>query len=136
MKTVTQHSNRVWGGTTSELPLQRLHGDCTRDMADQKKNGYWWKDGLLRHSIEDEGIEETQHRLVVPKGRRKEILMVAHNNKLAGVRKTRKMLERYFTWPGIARDVSDWVKRYTQCQKQNRQSPFRESTPPTLASYH
>ena len=46
--------------------------------------GYLWKEGLLCNITDDE-LGENSTRIVVPKGKRKDILVAAHSNPLAGL---------------------------------------------------
>ena len=89
-----------------------------RDWEDKKENGYRWQDGLLKHAEED-GAGETFDQLVVPTSRKKHILKLAHTIPMAGHmsdKKTRALLRRNYTWPGITRDVAEWCKTCPKCQ--------------------
>ena len=44
--------------------------------------GYFWKNDLCYYN--DDGIDDTNFKIVVPKGRRKDLLVAGHNNPLAG----------------------------------------------------
>ena len=90
-----------------------------RQCADRRENGYWWKNGVLMHSVEGDA-GETWERVVVPVGRRKKVLWLAHSVPTAGHlsdRKTHDILKRHYVWPGIARDVKGWCKSCPKCQR-------------------
>ena len=49
-----------------------------REWADKGKSEYSWKEGVLVHTLEDEG-GETSVRIVVPVDRRTQVLRLAHS---------------------------------------------------------
>ena len=62
-------------------------------------------------------------RLVVPSSRRKFILKLAHTIPMAGHmsdKKTKALLRRYYTWPGISKDVVEWCRTCPKCQVVNK----------------
>ena len=90
--------------------------------ADKKENGYFWRDSLVKH-IEEGGAGEMLERLVVPSSRRKFILKLAHTIPMAGHmsdKKTKALLRRYYTWPGISKDVVEWCRTCPKCQVVNK----------------
>ena len=75
----------------------------------KKEDGYVWKDGLLFHEVVDDTGQRVP-RLVLPGGRRKKALRLAHENSgHVGVRGMRKLLNGRFSWPGMGKDVLDYV---------------------------
>ena len=54
-----------------------------REWADKGKSEYSWKDGVLVHTLEDEG-GETSVRIVVPVDRRTQVLRLAHSTLTGG----------------------------------------------------
>ena len=90
-----------------------------REWADKGKSEYSWKDGVLVHTLEDEG-GETSVRIVVPVDRRIQVLRLAHSTLTVGHfshKKTSAVLKKMFTWPGIGRDVQNWCSTCPRCQK-------------------
>ena len=78
-----------------------------RALADQNAKGYYWKDAILRHRLEDE-TGQTWDRIVLPRVRIKEVMALVHNNRLCGHfshRKTKAVLQRSFMWPGMAKEI-------------------------------
>ena len=70
-----------------------------RELADKELERFGWKDGLLVH-WEDDIIRETRERIVVPTGRRREILKIAHSSLMDGHlsgKKTRGIISKCFT---------------------------------------
>ena len=59
------------------------HGKKARELADKELERFGWKDGLLVHR-EDDIIGEARERIVVPTGRRREILKIAHSSLMGG----------------------------------------------------
>ena len=87
-----------------------------RQLAEDGKDGYSWKDKVMVHRIDDTMSE----RVVVPEKRRKGILKMAHSNKLGGhfsYKKTVATLARSITWPGISKDTKVWCRSCPECQK-------------------
>ena len=58
-------------------------------------------------------------QIVLPVDRRKTLLEMAHSSLLGGhlgTKKTKAMVNRHFTWPGLWKDVATWCKACEQCQ--------------------
>ena len=69
-----------------ELMAEQLADETLTDIqrqADAKLGGYEWRDGLLVHSEVSE-LGEDATRIVVPKGRRSDVLRMAHSSLLGG----------------------------------------------------
>ena len=92
-----------------------------RELADKELERFGWKDGLLVHR-EDDIIGETRERIVVPTGRRREILKIAGH--LSG-KKTRGINSKCFTRPGMPKDVKEWCKTFPECQKAQKKQSMR-----------
>lgn len=61
--------------------------------------------------------EETRSRLYIPKGLRPKILEHCHEKVgHMGIDKTHEMIGRNYYWPGLYKEVADYVR----CQMQNR----------------
>ena len=91
--------------------------ECTQKAGNQDK-GYSWKDELLVHTGENVlGHMTTQN--VLPFDRHKTVLEMAHSSLLGGhlgTKKTKAMVNRHFTWPGLGKDVTTWCKACERCQ--------------------
>ena len=88
--------------------------ECQLVLSDPAKHGYCLRDGLLlRHN--DRGIrlpEDSQLRL--------DALREAHDQPMSGhmgCAKTVSRLAQSFYWPGMARDVSEYIARCGPCQR-------------------
>ena len=89
-----------------------------RQKADSHDKGYSWKDELLVHTGEDV-LGQTTTQIVLPVDRRKTVLEMAHSSLLGGhlgTKKTKAMVNRHFTWPGLGKDVATWCKACERCQ--------------------
>ena len=87
-----------------------------RKQADARKGGYSWQDVHLHIS----GLGEECVRIVVPRGRRNDVLKLAHSSLLGGhlsIRKTRDLINRSFTWPGMVKGIKEWCFSCQACQK-------------------
>ncbi len=65
------------------------------------------------------------HRIVVPAAAKTFMLKAAHSHSLSGHQGEKKTIDRVtsrFWWPGLAKDVIDFVKDCAQCQKSK--NPF------------
>ena len=72
-----------------------------RDLANKELNGYKWSDGVLIHSITEKDNYPVD-RIVLPTTRRCQAPKLAHDKTAhVGVRGTRKLIGRRFTWPGL-----------------------------------
>lgn len=63
--------------------------------------------------------EQDCWKLWVPMGLRQDLLKRFHNSPIAshgGMSKTVYLLKRYFFWPGLVRDVRDFVRNCTTCK--------------------
>ena len=73
------------------------------------------------YSLDQKGLLFYKGRVVVPtqKALTQELLYLYHDDQLAGhwgVNKTQELLERKFYWPGLARDVREYVATCSTCQ--------------------
>ena len=96
-------------------------------LADQNTKGYYWKDAILKHRLEDE-TGQTWDRIVLPRVRIKEVMALAHNNRLCGHfshRKTKAVLQRSFMWPGMAKEIKVWCRNCVECQKAGKKAPTK-----------
>ena len=89
-----------------------------RQKADSLDKGYSWKDELLVHTGEDV-LGQTTTQIVLHVDRSKTVLEMAHSSLLGGhlgAKKTKAMVNRHFTWPGLGKDVATWCKVCERCQ--------------------
>ncbi len=92
-----------------------------RQLADEDKLGYSWKDGLLMHGVLDEEFGLGTNRLVLQKCRRWRIVELSHDKTgHVGIKKLRCLLNKRFTWPGLGSDVVDYVKSCDLCARYNK----------------
>ncbi len=111
-------------GSVNKCIKNEINEDVTlravRTLGDNKQNGYFWRDGLLFHNIIDTSGDE-RCRLVLPVGRRKHVLELAHNKSgHMGVKKIRELINRNFSWPGLGKDIVNWINRCEACSKFNK----------------
>ena len=89
------------------------------EMARKGENGYVISQGVLLHQYSDE-LGDPISRVVVPKGRRQQVLQLGHSNLLAGhfgVKKTYARISRHFVWPGLSVNVKELVRGCPGCQR-------------------
>lgn len=86
-------------------------------MASLGKGGYFIKNGALFHREIVEGQQVEQ--LVVPVGKRKEVVDLAHRT-LSGAhsraKRTRFRIKLHFSWPGLRKDVFKQLSECRECQ--------------------
>ncbi len=91
-----------------------------RELGSLKKNGYIWKNELLFQEMEDD-TGNLLSRLVLPVGRRKRVVSLAHDfTGHVGVRRTKQLLNSRFTWPGMGKDVLEFVQSCDACLRLNK----------------
>ena len=80
---------------------------------------FFARNGLIYRRWIPQEREETE-QLVVPFRCRKELLKLAHTTPFAGhlgkTKTTQRLLQRFY-WPGIFRDVADYCRSCSICQK-------------------
>ena len=77
------------------------------------------KDGILYRRFKDR-YGYTILQLVLPRKFREKVMLLAHENILAGhmgVKKTYEKISAHFFFPGIGRSVKEWCKTCDQCQR-------------------
>jgi len=93
-------------------------------LAKQNKGGYFLRNGFLFHRIKILG--NTVERLVVPKGRRAELLQLAHDQLGChlGIRRTKERIGLNFTWPTGPQSsgTSSNIVAVAKCVKDERRS--------------
>jgi hypothetical protein len=91
-----------------------------KQLANVQKGGFKWRDGLLFHS--DQVLGQTVEQFCVPKGRRGQVLELAHDQcggHLASKRTSERIRFSFF-WPGMKRDVEEYCKSCPDCQRRSR----------------
>ncbi len=104
-------------------------GKCVRFAVDRDKLltvmvGYFWDEGVLICKWEPQSSERndwlTVYQVVLPASYRSQILMLAHENVLAGhlgVNKTFQRITKHFYWPGVKSAVSNFCRSCDVCQR-------------------
>ena len=88
-------------------------------LAQSSEKGYGFEQGVLVHYSSDE-LGDIIQRVVAPKGRRQQILELAHSNVTAGhfgFKKTFGRISRHFLWPRMWGEVKAFVRSCVGCQK-------------------
>ena len=96
------------------------------------EKGYSFEKGVLVQYGSD-GVDSSMMRVVVPTGRRKQVLQMAHSNITAGhfgVKKTFARVNRHFLWPKMWGQVKNYVRTCAGCQKNGRQDRARAPLQP------
>jgi len=110
--TTSESSNKLADEQRADETLQGAF-----HLAKQNKGGYFLRNGFLFHCIKILG--NTVERLVVPKGRRAELLQLAHDQLGChlGIRRTKERIGLNFTWPTVVGDVVEHCRCCEVCQK-------------------
>ena len=98
----------------------------TLSVRSPELKAYWtlWdrlfiKEGvLMRRELKKGADVEPAPRLVAPVAKRKELMTLLHNHKMAGhlgTKKTYSRVKRRFYWPGCKRDVYHWCQKCHTC---------------------
>ena len=88
-------------------------------LALDREMGYAFEDDVLVRFVKDE-FEEYVRRIAVPRGRREQVLRLAHSDQVSGhfgSKKTLAKVKQHFFWPGMRSTVSDYVKQCEACQR-------------------
>ena len=91
-----------------------------RQWAEKGEKGYTFDNGLLVHELTTP-LEQVCTRIVVPRGRRAELLKLAHSSILGGHfsnSKTTELLNRKFTWPRMSIDAKIYAVSVFLARKQ------------------
>ena len=92
------------------------------DLASKGEKGYELVDNILVQSTWD-SLGDSKQRVVVPKGKRLQVLKLAHSSLQAGhfgVKKTFARLNLHFLWPRMWRDVKQYIRSCAGCQRASR----------------
>ncbi len=64
-------------------------------------------------------------RPIIPEGHRRSVFAAVHGIGDPGVRATRRMLASRFTWRNLAKDVGDWCRDCSHCQRAKVTTQFK-----------
>ena len=101
-----------------------------RELANDHRQGYHWKEGLLMRCKTAGTQADTDSVLVLPQICREEVLKMAHSSPIDGHfgrRRTLSRLSSRVDWPGMVRDV---VKVCKSCPNCRRAGPVRNQRVP------
>ena len=131
-----------------DLPLPSISGADTDSLVQEQKDdsslkkvwqlgvsgekGYAFEKEVLVHYTSD-GVEDSIMRVVVPIGRRLQVLQVAHSSLAAGhfgFKKTFSRISRHFLWPKMWGQVKEYVRTCVGCQRAARQDKARAPLQP------
>ena len=96
-------------------------------LGKNSEKGYEFVEGILVQNSED-SLGDIQQRVVVPVGRRQQILGLAHSNLGSGhfgFKKTFAKISRHFLWPRMWGQVKDFVRSCAGCQRAARNDNSR-----------
>ena len=102
------------------------------NLAKKGEKGYGFEEGVLVHSTCD-SLGDSNLRMVVPKGRRQQVLELAHSNLAAGhfgIKKTFGRISRHFLWPRMWVEVKNFVRTCAGCQRAARNDNSRAPLQP------
>ena len=80
-------------------------------------SGHGYEEGLIIRKFKG---KDNQSSIVVPSSLRMEVLKLAHDSVFAGhlgITATKKSLMSRFTWPGVTKDIANYIKSCEICQK-------------------
>ena len=100
---------------------QRADPTLTKEClwGDGVEKGYVFEDEVLVHFAKDD-VDDYVKRVMVPSGRRAQVLQLAHSGLVSGhygIKKTLAKIKIHFLWPGLFKDVKDYVKQCEGCQR-------------------
>ena len=124
----SQEKSHIFGRFSKEAFKQAQEQDKTlsklKYLACAGMSGYAYEDGLLITRFENK--IENQISIIVPSCLRMEVLKLAHDSVFAGhlgIAATKKSLLNRFTWPGVTKDIANYVKSCEICQKHAKKKP-------------
>ena len=91
------------------------------EAAGKSEQGFSFVGDVLVHEVDDGFV--TVKRIVVPSTRREQVLRAAHTNLTAGhsgYKRTLARIARYFMWPGMWKQVREFVRSCGGCQRAAR----------------
>ena len=106
--------------------------DKVLSLAKKGEKGYGFENGILIQCTSD-SLGDSNLRVVVPKGRRQQILELAHSNLTSGhfgFKKTFARISRHFLWPKMWGEVKAFVRSCAGCQRAARNDNARAPLQP------
>ena len=106
--------------------------DKVLSLAKKGEKGYGFENGILIQCTSD-SLGDINLRVVVPKGRRQQILELAHSNLTSGhfgFKKTFARISRHFLWPKMWGEVKAFVRSCAGCQRAARNDNARAPLQP------
>ncbi len=96
-----------------------------KELGDRRERGFRWHDGVLVRGLHV-GWEEFREVIVLPKSYRERVMKIGHDrNGHLGADKVHKLVNKYFVWPSMARDLIDYCGSCELCQKKSKAKPRR-----------
>ncbi len=96
-----------------------------KELGDRRERGFRWHDGVLVRGLHV-GWEEFREVIVLPKSYRERVMKIGHDrNGHLGADKVHKLVNRYFVWPSMARDLIDYCGSCELCQRKSKAKPRR-----------
>ncbi len=95
-----------------------------RRFAKDKEKGYRFVNEVLMGTCTDHGT--ARDVIVLPQSLRPKVLALAHDHSgHFGIANTRSIINRCFTWPGLASDVRAYVQACDICQRNSKSKPAK-----------
>ena len=119
------------GKLVTEQQLDRTL-DHVMSLAKKGEKGYGFVDDVLVQYACD-SLGDSNQRVVVPTGRRHQVLKLAHSNLVAGhfgFKKTFARISRHFLWPRMWGEVKEFVQSCAGCQRAARNDNSRAPLQP------
>ncbi len=96
-----------------------------RELGDRRERGFKWKGKVLVRGMYVTW-DEFRDVIVLPKSYREKVKVLGHDrNGHLGADKVAKMVGRYFTWPGMARELIKYCRSCGKCQVKSKHRPRR-----------
>ena len=124
----SQEKSHIFGRFSKEAFKQTQERDKSlsklKFLASAGMSGYAYEDGLMIRRFENK--IDNQISIIVPSCLRMEVFKLAHEIVFAGhlgIASTKKSLLNRFTWPGVTKDIANYVKSREICQKHAKKKP-------------
>jgi len=86
--------------------------------AQKNKNNFFVKDELLYHR--DKVLQQNVQQICLPTARRNEVCRLAHEMCHLDYKRTKEKLRLNFFWPGMSKNIREYVDTCLACQKKTR----------------
>ncbi|XP_068245448.1 uncharacterized protein [Palaemon carinicauda] len=102
--------------------LKVIRDNALVDINDIEKEGkcYFVKDGVLMRKFKSRNVYDVVEQVIIPNSYKNFVLGIAHDSSYSGhlgINKTYEKLLRYFYWPKMHKDCSEYCKNCDLCQK-------------------